>query len=74
VSESGTGFAFPSQTVYLSRDAGVQKEKAERAAEQVRKWREKGQLPFPDFAPADVSEFRDSLPYPPPESAANPKR
>jgi MscS family membrane protein len=74
VSEAGTGFAFPSHTVYLGRDAGLQKEKAEHAAEQVRKWREEGQLPFPDFAPAEVSEFRDSLPYPPPESALNPKR
>ena len=74
VDEAGTGFAFPSQTVYLNRDPGLQKEKAEQAAEQVRKWREEGQLPFPDFAPAEVSEFRDSLPYPPPESAVNPKR
>jgi len=71
VDEAGTGFAFPSQTVYLSRDSGLQKEKAEHAAEQVRKWREEGQLPFPDFAPTEVSEFRDSLPYPPPESAVN---
>jgi MscS family membrane protein len=74
VSEAGTGFAFPSQTVYLGRDPGLQKEKAEHAAEQVRRWREEGQLPFPDFAPTEVSEFRDSLPYPPPESAVNPKR
>lgn len=71
VAEAGAGFAFPSQTVYLSRDSGLQKEKAEKAAEQVRKWREEGQLPFPDFAPTDVSEFRDSLPYPSPESAVN---
>ncbi len=74
VSEAGTSLAFPSQTVYLNRDAALQKEKAEHAVEQVRKWREEGQLPFPDFAPTDVSEFRDSLPYPPPESALNPKR
>ena len=71
VSEAGTGFAFPSQTVYLGRDSGLQKEKAAKASEEVRKWREEGQLPFPDFAPVDVAEFRDSLPYPPPESAVN---
>ena len=71
VAEAGAGFAFPSQTVYLNRDSGLQKDKAEHAAEQVRKWREEGQLPFPDFAPTEVSEFRDSLPYPPPESAVN---
>ena len=36
VDAAGTGFAFPSQTLYLSRDAGVDKEKAERVARQVR--------------------------------------
>jgi len=71
VSEAGTGIAYPSQTIYLGRDSGLQKEKTEKAAEEVRKWREEGQLPFPDFAPVDVAEFRDSLPYPPPESAVN---
>jgi MscS family membrane protein len=71
VGEAGSDFAFPSQTVYLGRDHGLQKEKAEHAAEEVRKWREEGQLPFPDFAPTDVSDFRDSLPYPPPESAVS---
>jgi MscS family membrane protein len=64
VAAAGTGFAFPSQTVYLGRDAGVDKEKAERATRQVQKWRESGQLPFPDFKPADISQFSNSLPYP----------
>jgi len=50
----------------------VDKAKAEQAEERVRQWREQKQLPFPDFAPAEISEFRDSLPYPPPESAVNP--
>jgi len=71
VADAGTAFAFPSQILYLGRDSGLQKEKAERAVERVRKWREEGQLPFPDFAPTEVSEFRDSLPYPPAESALN---
>lgn len=71
VTEAGTGFAFPSHTVYLGQDPGVAKEKAERAAERVRKWREQKQLPFPDFAPTDISDFRDSLPYPMPEAAVN---
>lgn len=71
VTEAGTGFAFPSQTLYLGRDTGIEQEKAEIAAERIRKWRDERQLPFPDFAPAEVSEFRDTLPYPPPESALN---
>ena len=68
VDAAGSGFAFPSQTVYLGRDTGVDKEKAERAARQVQKWREDNQLPFPDFKPADISEFSNSLPYPQPGS------
>jgi MscS family membrane protein len=67
--DAGTVFAFPTQTVYLGRDPGVDKAKAEQAEEKVRQWREQKQLPFPDFAPAEISEIRDSLPYPAPESA-----
>jgi len=69
VDTAGTGFALPSQTVYLGRDTGVDKEKAERVAREVQKWRESNQLPFPDFTPADISEFSNSLPYPQPGSA-----
>ena len=69
VEAAGTGFAFPSQTVYLGRDTGIDKEKAERVARQVQKWREGNELPFPDFPPTDISEFSNSLPYPQPGSA-----
>ncbi len=69
VDAAGTSFAFPSQTVYLGRDTGLNKEKAEWAATQVQKWREGSQLPFPDFPPEEISEISDSLPYPQPGSA-----
>jgi MscS family membrane protein len=69
IDAAGTGFAFPSQTVYLGRDTGLDKEKAERVARQVQKWRESNQLPFPDFKADDISEFSNSLPYPQPGSA-----
>jgi MscS family membrane protein len=71
VENAGTGFAFPSQTVYLGRDSGIDKAKAEQAEQQVREWREQNRLPFPDFAPEDIAEIRDSLTYPGPESAVN---
>jgi MscS family membrane protein len=71
VEDAGTGFAFPSQNVYLGRNTGVDKAKAEQAEEAVRRWRDQKQLPFPDFAPEEITEIRDSLPYPPPESAVN---
>ncbi|MGA2234998.1 MAG: mechanosensitive ion channel domain-containing protein [Terriglobales bacterium] len=69
VEKSGSGFAFPSQTVYFSRDSGIDKEKASAAEQQVQQWRDQHQLPFPDFAAADKSAFRGSIVYPPPESA-----
>jgi MscS family membrane protein len=69
VEESGTGFAFPSQTLYFSRDSGLDKEKARAAEQQVQQWRDQHKLPFPDFAPEDKSAFRGSIVYPPPESA-----
>ena len=35
IEDSGGGLALPSQTLYLSRDAGVEKEKAETAAKKI---------------------------------------
>jgi MscS family membrane protein len=69
VEKSGSGFAFPSQTMYFSRDSGLDKEKAAAAEQQVQQWRDQQKLPFPDFAPADKSAFRGSIVYPQPESA-----
>ena len=69
VKNSGTAFAFPSQTLYFSRDTGLDKEKAAAAEQQVQRWRDQHQLPFPDFAPAEKPGFRGSITYPPPGSA-----
>jgi MscS family membrane protein len=74
VNAAGSGFAFPSQTVYLGRDTGVDKQKAEKAVHEVQRWREEGRLPFPDFTPADISEISNSLPYPQPGSAVGRKQ
>jgi MscS family membrane protein len=73
VENSGSSFAFPSQTLYMSRDSGLDKDKTAAAEQQVQQWRDQHNLPFPDFAPADQSAFRDSIVYPPPESAAGEK-
>ncbi len=73
VEDAGTGFTFPSQNVYLGRNPSIDKTKAEQVESQLREWREQRQLPFPDFTPAEIAEIRDSLPYPPPESAVNPE-
>ena len=74
VEAAGSGFAFPSQTVYLGRDSGINKQKAEEAAREVQKWRDEHQLPFPDFTPDDISEISNSLPYPQPGSAVGRKQ
>jgi MscS family membrane protein len=69
VEASGTAIALPSRTLYLGRDPGLDKEKTAAIAREVQQWRESSKLPFPDYAPSDISEFSNSLPYPQPESA-----
>lgn len=67
--DSGGGLALPSQTLYLSRDAGVEKEKADNAVKKIAELRDGKQLPFPDFHANDISQFKGSIEYPQPESA-----
>ena len=75
VEDSGTGFAFPSQTLYLGRDSGLEKEKADAAVKKVTEWRDGKQLPFPDFTDENISSFQGSIDYPQSESAVrNQKR
>ncbi len=69
IEASGTSLAFPSSTVYLGRDHGLDKEKTAAVLREVQQWRENRKLPFPDYAPSDISEFSNSLPYPQPDSA-----
>ena len=68
VEESGTAFAFPSQTTYFARDGGLDSQKSNVAMEKVSTWREQGELPFPDFMPEDISKFENKLEYPEPGS------
>jgi len=65
VAESGTGFAFPSQTLYLRRDEGLDKERSDAAKQQVQSWRRTGQLPFPHMARSRREQLADTLDYPP---------
>jgi MscS family membrane protein len=73
VEQSGSGLALPSQTLYLGRDAGLEKEKADAAIQEVAQLRHEKQLPFPDFRPEDISSFKGSIEYPPKESAVRRK-
>jgi MscS family membrane protein len=74
VEKSGSGFALPSQTLYFSRDSGLDKEKTAAAELEVQQWRDQSKLPFPDFAPAEKAAFRGSIVYPQPESAIGGKQ
>ena len=69
VEASGSGFALPSQTTYLAQDAGKDAGKTQEALLKVRQWREKGELPFPDFSPDTIAKIDNQLEYPPPDSA-----
>ena len=65
VESSGSGFAFPSQTLYMARDGGLDAEKGRSAAEAVARWRQEGELPFPDHRRVRVSQLEGTLDYPP---------
>jgi MscS family membrane protein len=73
VAASGTGFAFPSQTLYLASDAGLDGARGHEAEARVRAWRERGELCLPDFPRERVDALRASLDYPP-NGAAVPRR
>lgn len=64
VAASGTGFAFPSQTLYLGRDAGLDAERSRAAEARVAEWRAEGRLPLPEFPPEEVAAVKGTLRYP----------
>ncbi len=65
IAKGGTGIAFPSQTTYLAKDTPLDSQKVGEAVTQVQLWRERGELPFPDFRPDQVVQLRDRIEYPP---------
>jgi MscS family membrane protein len=65
VNQSGTGFAFPSQTLYLGRDDGLDPEKTEKAEAQMRQWDGEGRLPVPNPSPEQTRQIAMD---PPPNS------
>jgi MscS family membrane protein len=69
VDQAGSAFALPSSTTYASADRGLDKQKSEAAARQVQHWRDEKQLPFPDFTAPEISSFRGTIEYPPPDSS-----
>jgi MscS family membrane protein len=69
VDDAGSGLAVPAQTLFLARDAGLEKEKTETAVKKIAELRDEKHLPFPDFHKDDISQFQGSIEYPQPDSA-----
>jgi MscS family membrane protein len=69
VEDAGASVALPSQTLYIRRDSGLEKDKAESAAKKITDLRDNKKLPFPDFHQEDISSFKGTIDYPQPESA-----
>ena len=65
VNEAGTGFAFPSQTAYLTRDTGLDAERGEEAERDMQRRRATGKLPFPEFEEEERERLENILDYPP---------
>ena len=65
VMNAGTGFAFPSRTVYQARDDGLDGERQQEAEARVRAWGSAHELPFPNFTAAYRQKTRNTLDYPP---------
>jgi MscS family membrane protein len=65
VAESGSGFAFPSQTLYMGRDHGLDPERSDAAVQQVESWRRSHRLPFPGMPASRADQLAGTLDYPP---------
>jgi MscS family membrane protein len=65
IEASGSGFAFPSQTLYLTKDKGLSQANKEEAEKKVKQWIANNELNIPDFTEDEISGLKDSLNYPP---------
>ena len=73
VDAAGTGFAFPSQTLYVTGDPGIDAEKTERAEREVKARVDAGDMQVPRFDPDRIDSLRNTLDYPPHGSATGQK-
>jgi MscS family membrane protein len=69
IEDSGGTLALPSQTLYITRDSGVERDKVETAVKKVAELREGNKLPFPDFHKDDIASLKGTIQYPPAESS-----
>ncbi|HEY5911098.1 MAG TPA: mechanosensitive ion channel family protein [Verrucomicrobiae bacterium] len=74
IARAGTGFALPSQTIYFERGHGTNKTLARQAEDEVRRWREQGQLFQHKFDDETIEELTDTLKYPDAGTADGPPK
>lgn len=65
VEKSGSGFAFPSQTLYFAKDHGLNKVRVDEAEEKVKDWRSKKEMPIPKFSEEQIEKLKNTSKYPP---------
>jgi MscS family membrane protein len=65
IEDSGSGFAFPSQTLYISQDQGLSDEKKAEAEAKVKEWIANNELNIPNFDNQTIENLKGSIPYPP---------
>jgi len=65
IAASGTTFAFPSQTLYFGKDAGVSTEKATEVSEKIKAWKANNNMQLPNFEAKEIEKLRGTIPYPP---------
>jgi MscS family membrane protein len=67
IEDSGSGFAFPSQTVYISQDQGLSETKKAEAEAKVKEWIDNNALQIPSFDSQTIESLKNTLKYPPNE-------
>jgi len=70
VEEAGTGFAFPSQTLYVESGEPLDAKRQDQVGDTVDSWRDKNRLYLPRFPEEKVRELRNTLEFPPRGSPA----
>ena len=65
IEASGSGFAFPSQTLYMGKDDGLNAQRVREISETVQNWRERNEIYLPNFPANKIEKIKCTLPYPP---------
>ena len=74
VNRAGSGFAFPSQTMYVRPDDGLDVARRSTAEQEVHRWREENRLCLPRFPAKEIARLQGTLAWPPAGAAMRANR